>query len=505
MDTGEFPGFEFEVRRGAGYGPRHTVEPESLRDLRTAPRPPAANAPWPASGAPRAVRVPPARARSAREERRPAVVTAGRGVLAVMRGRNWLLGLVAPLLAAIAAGIAVVVVTGGSGGGGAAPSDLAAGFPPARLAGPGFTGAGTAARVTLSTVGASAGTEVAAGSADGVPALWLSADGGTSWTRAALGSSAATLAGGQLAGVAHGAGGWLAVGTTAAGPGGPLLASSADGRRWTVTNTVAGQRGQGVVAAAVTAGGSGYVIVGHQPAGPDGADVAAAWYAAGLTGWKPATISGLPVPGREQAGQMMNAVAATAGGFTAVGASGPRPAAWRSPTGQSWSPVTLPMPAGAERAALEYMASSGRSLVAAGTEFTAAGASRPFAEVSADAGRTWTAVQLPVPVIGPGTGTTVTALTAAGGGFTAAGTYVTAAGPEVVVWTLPPGAPVTAGASWAAATPQGAGLAGAGSENAITALTANGATLAGVGFTAATGSGSPGPQQPTLWQSPVRY
>ena len=54
-------------------------------------------------------------------------------------------------------------------------------------------------------------------------------------------------------------------------------------------------------------------------------------------------------------------------------------------------------------------------------------------------------MQLPVPDIGPGTGTTVTALTAAGGGFTAAGTYVTQAGPEVVIWTLPPGTPVTDG------------------------------------------------------------
>ena len=57
-----------------------------------------------------------------------------------MRKRNWLLGLAAPILAAVAVGIAVVVVAGGGGGGGAAPSALAAGFPPARLAGADFTG-----------------------------------------------------------------------------------------------------------------------------------------------------------------------------------------------------------------------------------------------------------------------------------------------------------------------------------------------------------------------------
>ena len=62
------------------------------------------------------------------------------GVFTVMRTRNWLMGLAVPILAAIAVGIAAVVVTGGGGTGGAAPSALAAGFPPARLAGASFTG-----------------------------------------------------------------------------------------------------------------------------------------------------------------------------------------------------------------------------------------------------------------------------------------------------------------------------------------------------------------------------
>jgi hypothetical protein len=203
---------------------------------------------------------------------------------------------------------------------------------------------------------------------------------------------------------------------------------------------------------------------------------------------------------------MMNAVTVTPHGFAAVGAAGSQPAAWLSATGRSWRQVALPALADADRAALEYVAANGAGIVAAGTEFTASGASRPFAEVSADGGATWTLEQLPVPVIGPGTGTTVTALTAAGGGFTAAGTYVTRSGPEVVVWTLAPGTPVTKGAAWSAVTPEGVGLAGTGSQNALTALTAAGATLTGVGFTAGVGSsGTPGLQQPTLWQSPIRY
>ena len=203
--------------------------------------------------------------------------------------------------------------------------------------------------------------------------------------------------------------------------------------------------------------------------------------------------------------QLMNAVTVTSGGFAAVGATGTSPAAWLSATGKTWRQVQVPAPAASARAALDYVAANGSDVVAAGTEFSAAGASSPFAEVSANAGATWTQVQLPVPDIGPGTGTTVTALTAAGGGFTAVGTYVTKAGPEVVVWTLPPGTPVTGSAGWAAVTPQGVGLASGSAENAITALTADGATLTGVGFTAPlTKSGTPGTQEPTLWQSPIR-
>ena len=413
-----------------------------------------------------------------------------------MRTRNWLMGLAIPILAAVAVGIAVVVVSGGGGSGASAPSALAAGFPPARLAGASFGGTAGASRVILSAVGAASATEVAAGGVNGGPALWSSADGGATWARATLaGPASLTGAGsGQLAGVAHGPAGWLAVGTTVAGRGGPLVASSPDARTWTVTGGIAGN----AVAAADAAGPAGYVIVGHQSAGDSAG--AAAWYSAGLTGWRPATFTTAAA-----GGQAMNAVTATARGFVAVGATDTRPAAWVSAAGRTWQQASVPLPAGAARAALDYVTANGSAVVAAGTEFSATGASSPFAEVSADAGSTWTQVQLPVPAIGPGTGTTVTALTAAGGGFTAAGTYVTQAGPEVVIWTLPAGTPVTDGAAWTAATPQGTGLASTKAENAITALAPDGVTLTGVGFTAAlTASGVPGVQQPTLWQSPIR-
>ena len=487
MNRGEVPGYEFEVPRGSrhGYGPRHAAghdyaPPQPWRPPQQAPAP------------------------------RSPVRDAGSGVIAIMRKRNWLLGLAAPILAAVAVGITVVVVTGGGGGSGVAPSALAAGFPPARLAGADFTGTSATSRVILDAIGASAGTEVAAGAANGGPALWVSADGGSNWTRAVLGGPASLRSAGtgELAGVAHGRVGWVAVGTTLAAAGGPLVVSSPDARAWTATDGIAGPAAGSAVAAAVAAGPAGYVIVGHQSAGRHGA-TAAAWYAPTLTGWRSAAVTGAAVTGAAvtgqaqqaaPAGQMMNAVAATAGGFAAVGSAGSGAAAWLSPDGRSWRQVSVAQPGGVARAALQYVAANGASLVAAGTEFTASGASSPFAEVSADAGATWTAVPLPVPGTGPGTGTTVTALTAAAGGFTATGTYVTKAGPEVVVWTLPPGTTVTAGAGWTAVTPQGQGLATPNAGNAITALTADGATLTGVGFTM-----GPKGSRPTLWQSPVRY
>jgi hypothetical protein len=480
MNRGELPGYEFDVPRGQRHasGPRHAFGHDSLRHLQQAP---------------------------SEQEPRSSVRAASSGVFDVMRKRNWLVGLAAPILAAVVVGIAVVVVTGGGGNGGAAPSALAAGFPPARLAGAGFAGTAGTSRVILTAIGAAAATEVAAGGVNDGPALWVSSDGGTDWTRAVLHGPASLIGAdsGQVAGVAHGTAGWLAVGTTHAGKGGPLVASSAGGSTWTVTGGIAG-RGAGYTASAVAAGPAGYVIVGRQSAGDSGTTAATAWYSPGLTGWQRAAISEQGTSARDA--QTMNAVTATAGGFAAVGATGTSPAAWLSATGQTWRQVPVPAPADSVRAALDYVAANGSDVVAAGTEFSMTGASRPFAEVSADAGTAWTQVQLPVPGIGPGTGTTVTALTAAGGGFTAVGTYVTQAGPEVVIWTLPPGTSVTDGTAWTAVTPQGTGLASGTAENAITALTTEGATLTGVGFTAALSApGTPGAQQPTLWQSPIRY
>jgi hypothetical protein len=143
MNRGDVPGYEFEVPRGPRHasGPRRAIGHDPYRDLHITPQP----------------------------EREPPspMVTASSGVLAVMRKRNWVVGLAVPVLAAIAVGIAAVVVVGGGGNGGAAPSALSAGFPPARLAAASFSGTAGTSRVILTAIGASAATEVAAGGVNG--------------------------------------------------------------------------------------------------------------------------------------------------------------------------------------------------------------------------------------------------------------------------------------------------------------------------------------------------
>ncbi len=135
------------------------------------------------------------------------------------------------------------------------------------------------------------------------------------------------------------------------------------------------------------------------------------------------------------------------------------------------------------------MASTGATVAAVGTAVTRDGRLVPFAASSSDGGASWTESALPLPA---GL-VSVTALAAAGGVFTATGTYGSTPGhQDVVVWTSPNGS------AWQAAEPAGQGLTGAGIQ-AITGLAVAGSTLAGVGFTA-----SPAGEEPVFWQSPIR-
>jgi hypothetical protein len=185
----------------------------------------------------------------------------------------------------------------------------------------------------------------------------------------------------------------------------------------------------------------------------------------------------------------MMAVAASSAGFVAVGSHGDQPSAWTSADGRTWRQADLPLPAGATRAVLEHVASNGRTVAAVGTALTTTGQHVPFAASSSNGGASWTSSTLPVPA---GL-TSVTALAAAGGAFTATGTYGRTPGhQDVVVWTSPNGS------VWRADEPAGQGLTGPGIQ-AITGLTTSGSTLTGVGFTA-----SPAGEEPVFWQSPIR-
>jgi hypothetical protein len=139
---------------------------------------------------------------------------------------------------------------------------------------------------------------------------------------------------------------------------------------------------------------------------------------------------------------------------------------------------------------LQHVASTGRTVAAVGTALTTTGQRLPFAASSSDGGVTWAeSASLPAPA----RLTSVTALAAAGGGFTATGTFGATPGhQDVVVWTS------ANGSAWQAATPAGQGLTGPGIQ-AITGLTVSGSTLTGVGFTA-----SPAGEEPVFWQSPIR-
>jgi hypothetical protein len=280
-------------------------------------------------------------------------------------------------------------------------------------------------------------------------------------------------------------------GAATAAPEPPVVLGSADGRTWTALDGTAAFTGtEQAVTTAVAAGPAGYVIVGHATTG--GRTVAAAWSAPGLSGWQLAATAG-PAAADSQ----MNAVTATGKGFVAVGSAGTHAAIWVSPTGRSWSLLTLQAPASAQ---LQFVAANGNTVAAVGTEVNAAGQRMPFAIVSANGGASWTMASLPSPTnIKSGAASpAITALTAAGGGFTATGTRGTpgSGSEDVVIWTLARGAAL--GTAWTVAAPNSTGLAGPGTQ-AITALAAAGSTLIGVGFTA-----TPATEEPTIWQSPVR-
>jgi hypothetical protein len=344
-------------------------------------------------------------------------------------------------------------------------------------------------QLAVNDVAAGNGMQVAVGSANGYPAAWTSANGGSTWTRANGQTPGVFGRPGvqQLTSVTHGADGWLAVGgVIAVAAEHPVVLGSGNGSVWAAADGEAAFSQPGLVTEQAAAGASaGYVIVGYQSVA--GRTIAAAWWSAGLTGWQRAAVSAGNAGG---ASRQMLAVTADPGGFVAVGSAGTAPAAWTAANGgQAWTQQDVPLPVGATRAVLQHVVSNGRTVVAVGTALTTGGQQLPFAASSADGGRTWTESALPVPA----GRAFVTALTAAGHEFLATGTFGSTPGhQDVVVWTS------ASGSAWKAATPGGKGLTGTGIQ-AITGLDVADGTLTGVGFTA-----TPGGEQPVFWQAPVR-
>jgi hypothetical protein len=337
----------------------------------------------------------------------------------------------------------------------------------------------------VNAVAAGQGLDVAVGSANGRPAVWVAAPGGA-WSPA-VGATAAVFGRQGLAtlsGVTAGGDGWLAVGGPVAGaPPHPIVVSSADGRTWRTMDGAKAFAVPGATTNAAASDGRGYVIVGDRLS--HGHPVAAAWWSPGPGNWNPAGDAHKGALEGSGAATSMLAVTAGPSGYVAVGADGASPAVWTSPDGRAWRLADLPVPPGAGSAVLRYVTVSGGRIVVAGTVAGTAGTAALFA-VSADGGNTWAQTQVPL----PGGNGAITGLTSTASGFVAAATAGAPGAFDVVVLRS---ADATA---WQRITLAGTGLSGPGVQE-ITALTTSGGNLLGAGFTATQVA-----EHPTLWIAP---
>ncbi|HXC84545.1 MAG TPA: hypothetical protein VNV62_22075 [Trebonia sp.] len=313
---------------------------------------------------------------------------------------------------------------------------------------PGY--AGQRGTVTVTSMASADGTRLAVGSADGHPAIWRHAASGD-WTLVSAASPAVYRRPGheQLTSIAHGPAGWIAVGGVVSGRGQQsVVVTSVDGLTWRSLDS----RGPGPdgYVTAVTAGHGGYVVVGKQVSGHR--MFAAMWWSADLRNWTKGD-NGRLNGGIKPSG--VYAVAAVPAGFVAVGTHGDGHAIWTSPDGRHWTVHDMRVPPGATSAVLSQVIPNGGRVVAAGYAVTRAG-DIPIVVVSADGGKHWRQTVLAAP---GGLGA-VTALTAAGAGFVAAGQAGPKGAERAVTWSSPNGL------TWSPPTPVGNGA------HEITTLTA---------------------------------
>ena len=214
--------------------------------------------------------------------------------------RGWGIRVAIPILAMVVFGVAVVVIAGAnSGHAGPTPSAASLGFPPATLAGNDFTAAGSGRGITQ-TLGrvASVGHEiVAVGSQAGtrIPRaqFFVSGDDGRTWTLGAVRDAA-----GGVPPPGHGAifvagaqGAWVAL-----GPG--SIWTSPDGRTWTLApgNGMPLRPGDRINAVARTA--HGFIAVGASSARRAGGQVHSADLPVGQRDQLGAARRGPAAPGR---------------------------------------------------------------------------------------------------------------------------------------------------------------------------------------------------------------
>ena len=204
-----------------------------------------------------------------------------------------------------------------------------------------------------------------------VPAVWFSPDLRT-WTRVSTGSGPAGMPSpGQLAGVASGTSGFVAVGSTGIDP---AVWTSADGRHW--TTHVLKIPGTGARAQLTQVAVSGRTVVAFgQETWPVGRSAALAEVShdGGRT-WTPVpfAVAGVPDHGTAASTATVTAVTAMSGGFTAVGSYGPARdrdvQVWTSANGNGWLTQT-PHGTGLSGPGLQQIS----GLAAAGTALTGVG------------------------------------------------------------------------------------------------------------------------------------
>lgn len=393
----------------------------------------------------------------------------GNGTRGPRRGRPGLALVSVAVIAVTGAAAALVILSGRSHGTAPAAGPAAATASPAATrtaspAGPLPGYPGTQGSESVQSIASAGSTQVAVGSDAGRAAIWRRAAGGAWTLETSAGTASPQSGSASLTAAAHGPDGWVAAGNAAGG--GPLVLTSPDGITWHAVTSSAFD-GDGVTVTAAAAGSHGYVVTGYQQDADT--DYAAIWWSPDLVNWSRAgstikkTVSS---PASGMSNSQALAVTTVPSGFIAVGTHNGCHTAWLSSDGQSWQSYDIPKPQGTTDPVLSQVAVNGGVIVATGSIATSGTGQRfPLAVTSADGGTQWQVTTLGGPGTYSGPQGTVTALTASGSGFTAAGLSGTPGHQQPVTWTS------ADGTTWSGPVPA------TGGASKITALASSGGSI----------------------------